>query len=80
MVPFPWGSLGRIGLATVLAGVVAAVIVRRVDGLPGILASGIIYLLVAGVGLRVLTPHLTRRAMEFVRGSDVASQPQKAHV
>lgn len=79
-VPFPWAALGRIGLATVLAGASAAVIVRRVDGLPGIVASGIIYLVVAGAGLRVLTPHLTRRAMAFARGTGAARQPRKAHV
>lgn len=70
-IRFPWRASARIIIVTVLSAVVAAIVVRIVGGLAGVILSGIVYLAIAAIGLWIADPGLIRRAKALLpfRGS-----------
>lgn len=72
-VQFPWRSSARILIVTLLAGIVAAIIVRLVGGLTGVIVSGIAYLAVAAMGFWIAYPGLIRWARARLPGGGSGS-------
>lgn len=67
VVTFPWGSVGRILVETVVASAAAMVVVGSIGGLRGVVASGLAYLVVFAVLIALFERGLLRRAIAVSR-------------
>lgn len=69
VVTFPWGSVGRILVETVVASAAAMVVVGSIGGLRGLVASGLAYLVVFAILVAFFERGLLRRARAIATGS-----------
>lgn len=73
-VRFPWRGVARIVVLTLLCGAIAALVVRTLDGLVGVIVSGIVYMALAAIGLWVTERRLVRRARAILIDGGSASE------
>jgi O-antigen/teichoic acid export membrane protein len=68
LTKFPWARLGRIYLLGAIGGVAAAVTDQLVGGIPGLVASGLVFVAVYGSLLLLFERDQVRRSVLLLRG------------
>ena len=66
---FPWPSIGRILVETVLASAVAGLAIGAIGGLQGLVISAVLYVAAFAVLIALFERDLLARARAIARGS-----------